>query len=107
MSSEDAVFNYSGLHMALGYAGNALYQSAPQLYYLVAEQYSDGLIRDFSAENAYWKQFEDHATTQIGEKINDAFLKANRQTEGTKSYGAMVDLLLAEYRKQQKSCRPS
>ena len=30
--------------------------------------------------------------------INDAYLKANDQFDGTQSYGRMVDLLLAEYR---------
>ncbi len=100
-NSDDALLNYSGLLMAQSYAGNALYQSSPALYREVAQNYSEALIRDLSAENAYWEQFEDSATTQIGEKVNDAFLKANRQSEGTKSYGAMVDLLLADFKNRQ------
>lgn len=100
-NSDDPVLSYSGLLMALSYAGNALYKSSPALYREVAQNYSAGLIRDFSAENSYWEQFEDSTTTQIGEKVNDAFLKANRQSEGTKSYGAMVDLLLADFKNRQ------
>ncbi|HPE16562.1 MAG TPA: DUF3810 family protein, partial [Oscillospiraceae bacterium] len=32
------------------------------------------------------------------DRMNDAYLKANAQRDGVKSYGRMVDLLLAEYR---------
>ena len=35
-------------------------------------------------------------------KINDTYLKANAQSDGVKSYGRMVDLLLAKYRKDQE-----
>jgi hypothetical protein len=30
--------------------------------------------------------------------MNDSYLKANSQQDGVKSYGRMVDLLLAEYK---------
>ncbi|HPW41948.1 MAG TPA: DUF3810 family protein, partial [Bacillota bacterium] len=30
---------------------------------------------------------------------NDKYLKANNQKDGVKSYGRMVDLLIAEHRK--------
>ena len=35
---------------------------------------------------------------EIADKVNDAYLKANDQADGTKSYGRVVDLLLAEYK---------
>ena len=62
---------------------------------------SDAVRRDRAADRAYWAQFEDTKTNEFGEKMNDTYLKANDQKEGTKSYGAMVDLLLAEYRKMK------
>ena len=36
------------------------------------------------------------------EIVNDAYLKANSQSSGIRSYGEMVDLLLAEYRTEQE-----
>lgn len=33
-------------------------------------------------------------------KVNDSYLKSNRQEDGVKSYGRMVDLLLADYRQR-------
>ncbi len=45
----------------------------------------------------YWKNF-DTKVAKISNNINDAYLKANNQDDGVKSYGRMVDLLLAYYR---------
>ncbi|MGI6316524.1 MAG: DUF3810 family protein [Christensenellales bacterium] len=39
-----------------------------------------------------------HGGCEKAEARNDTYLKANQQTDGTKSYGRMVDLLLAAYR---------
>jgi hypothetical protein len=56
------------------------------------------MVADMMAQSEYWKQFEDTVASEIGESMNNAYLKANNQTDGTKSYGRMVDLLLAEWR---------
>ena len=56
------------------------------------------MVADMIANSEYWKQFEDTTAAQVGESMNNAYLKANKQTDGTKSYGRMVDLLLAEWR---------
>ncbi|MBR4132804.1 MAG: DUF3810 domain-containing protein [Oscillospiraceae bacterium] len=98
---DDPVLAYSGTMLALAYAGNALAKNDPGLYRQVNVLLSDAVRRDRAADRAYWAQFEDTKTNEFGEKMNDTYLKANDQKEGTKSYGAMVDLLLAEYRKMK------
>ena len=60
---------------------------------------SDGVQRDLAANNAYWDQFEG-PIAQISSQVNDSYLKANQQEDGVKSYGKMVDLLLADYRQR-------
>ena len=96
--SGDPVLDYSGTMLALVYCANALNDSAPALYSRVREAYADGVRRDFAADAEWWKQFDNQPASEFGEKMNDTYLKANAQSEGTKSYGAMVDLLLAEFR---------
>ena len=96
--SGDPVLDYSGTMLALVYCARALSDSAPDLYSRVRDAYCDGVRRDFAADAAWWKQYDDQPASEFGEKMNDTYLKANAQSEGTKSYGAMVDLLLAEYR---------
>ena len=50
--------------------------------------------KDLAENNRFWEQFEG-AAAETHEKINDAYLRANGQQEGVKSYGRMVDLMLA------------
>jgi hypothetical protein len=45
--------------------------------------------------NSYWRDFEGPAA-EISETVNNTYLKANAQSDGTCSYGRMVDLLLAD-----------
>lgn len=101
VNSDEPELRYSGYMEALIIAGNRLYEDSAELYYEVATLYDDGIYADFAANNEYWKQFEDTKTNEIGEKVNDTYLKVNKQTDGTKSYGRMVDLLLAERRQNE------
>ena len=58
---------------------------------------SDALRRDIRSNNAYWKRYET-PVSEVSDRVNDAYLKANGQENGLRSYGRMVDLLLAYYR---------
>ena len=58
------------------------------------------VVGNFADNNAYWAQFEDQVIAQVSETVNDAYLKANNQQDGTQSYGRMVDLLLADFRQR-------
>jgi hypothetical protein len=100
MKSEHVDLNYSSTMLALIIAGNALYDQSPELYFEVRSEYSEGLVKDIRANSEYWQQYEDTAVSTISNKINDTYLKANAQTDGVKSYGRMLDLLLAQYRKE-------
>ena len=99
MSSDSLEVQYSGLMEALILSGNALYSKNPDLYYEVRAGYDDAVNRDLAANSAYWAQFHDTKISNTTEKLNDSYLKANNQSDGVQSYGRMVDLLLAEYRK--------
>ncbi len=104
MASDSKDLQYSGTMLALIHTGNALYrQNADKYFTIYREHYSEAVIRDLVANNEYWDQFEkpvvgDTTIGEIAEKVNDTYLKINDQTDGTRSYGRVVDLLLAEYR---------
>ncbi len=98
INSDSKELKYSGYMLALIYATNRLYSEDKNLYYEVAKTYTPGMLDDLIEDSKYWKQFEGSVTEQVGEKVNNAYLIANNQTDGTKSYGRMVDLLLAEWR---------
>ena len=99
--SESPDFQYSGVMLALVYSMNSLYGSDPEAYFLLAQMYSQGVALGFQYNNWYWQQFEG-AVAEVSNVINDSYLKANFQNDGVQSYGRMVDLLLADYRKRHE-----
>ncbi len=103
MKSENVDLNYSSTMLALIIAGNALYDQSPELYFEIRAGYSDGVINDIRANSVYWLQYEDTVVSTISTKINDTYLKANAQADGVKSYGRMLDLLLANYRSKNEN----
>lgn len=98
-ASDAPEFRYSGSILAYIYSGNALHQQDREAFLRVREKLSDQVIRDLQDHNAYWDAYRGTAA-ELSNKVNDAYLKVNAQADGTKSYGRMVDLLLARSREQ-------
>ena len=76
ISSEDPSIRYSGAMLALINC--------------------DAVLRDIAAYNQYWDRYEGQVEEAF-DSINDSYLKFNLQENGVKSYGMMVDLMLAYY----------
>lgn len=94
--SSDRRANYSGYFMAYRYCISAL--SAVDS--TAAGEVRAGAGENLSRDLAQYKDFVlscDGLISSVGEKVNDSYLKAQGQPAGTASYGALVDLLLAEY----------
>jgi hypothetical protein len=94
--SDIPAIEYSGVMLALINCMNKLYAADQELYFGVRALYSDGMQRDLVNYSEYWATFEGPVEEKVSE-INDNYLKFNQQDEGVKSYGMMVDLLLAYY----------
>jgi hypothetical protein len=94
---KDVDFQYSGYLLATIYSMNALYKYDIDSYNELTAKYNEGVRRDLQNNSEFWKQFEG-PIEEMQEKINDSYLKSNKQADGIYSYGRMVDLLLAEYR---------
>lgn len=97
MRHEDPEFNYSGAFLAMIHTSNALFAADLDLWRQADALKSDAVRRDVASNNAYWQQY-DTPVAEVSNKVNDTYLKANGQEQGVKSYGRMVDLLLAYYR---------
>ena len=96
MESDDPAVAYSGVMLALIHATNKLDRAEPAAFMAVRKTYSEGMVRYILAYNAYWESYEGAVEEAVTE-INDTYLKHNQQGSGVKSYGLMVDLLLAWY----------
>lgn len=94
--SNDADLQYSGTMLALIHATNQLSDLDRDVFSAIYQQYDAGLKRDLVKYNAYWRAYEGPLEETM-EKINDGYLKHHQQESGVRSYGQMVDLLLAWY----------
>ena len=92
--SSDDYFRYSGNCLALLYSMNALYSADYERWYELRIQYPDYIDADMRAQNAYIDA-HDTKVAEVSDKVNDTYLKLNDQQDGVRSYGKMVDLLLA------------
>jgi hypothetical protein len=96
----DINFQYSGTLAALSYSFNALGQSDTEQYKKLILTFNKGLLNDLRYNQEFWQSYSG-PIEKIEDKINDTYLKSQNQQAGTKSYGAMVDLLLAEHTKKE------
>ena len=98
--SDNVYLQYAGWVYTLIYAANALYSAAGADIYNELMSYADEkVIAELSANSTYWKQYETPVAT-VATSVNDTYLKSQGQSDGKKSYGRFVDLMIS-YRKMQ------
>ena len=96
-TSGDPVYEYSGWLMGYIHLGNALYDTDPALWQAIRDGLPDTVKADLEANNAYWASFRGPAA-DASQKVYDSILKGYGQEAGIRSYGMVVDLLVAYYR---------
>ncbi len=99
-ASDDPLFRYSGYYNAFVYCFNALYDEDPKAAESLWELVSDEMKHDCNVHVAHNQQYEGPAQ-QIGEAANNGYLELMGQ-EGVKSYGLVVDYLIAEYQLEKE-----
>ena len=95
--SEDVRLRYSGWLCGYAYASNALYAADYEAWYRQAVTLCDEARLDLQVLNEKVSRFEDTVTNKIGSAANDALIKATGQSDGIRSYGRVVDLMLAYF----------
>lgn len=97
IGSDSPEFQYSGYLMGWIYATNALYRENPESYFQLYNRLPPIVIEDLNANSMFWDQYEGKVA-ETATKVNDTYLKLHQQKDGVKSYGRVVDLMLAYYR---------
>ena len=95
VSSEDPLARYSGYTLAYDHAMNALYAQDPEAWARINRQRSAAVAGDRAARSSMAASYRG-PLQDLGDAVNDSYLKAQGQSSGTASYGLMVDLLLAD-----------
>ena len=94
--SEDTGYRYSGWLTGFGYLSNALYSADREAWQTIRDALPDTVVADLRADNAYWAQFRG-VVSKVSDTVYDGFLKSNGDTDGSKSYGVVTDLLVAYF----------
>lgn len=101
-ASEDVRLSYSGYFNAFAYCVNALLRAdAERVQPLLQEVADSGLyegvvlvLNDREATRAHYQAYEG-PVEDVGTAVNDTYLKSFGETEGVRSYGLVVDYLIA------------
>lgn len=94
--SDDAYIRYCGYLNLCEYVLNALYSADSKLWEETYKKLDERAIYEMIAYNDFYEKYSDNVVGDISGAINDAYLQANG-TEGSRSYGLVVDLAVAYY----------
>lgn len=101
-ANEDARLAYSGAFNAFCYCYNALYRTDPEraqalLQEVAQDELYQGValvLADWEATSAHYRAYEG-PFEEVGTTVNDTYLKSFGETSGVRSYGLVVDYLIA------------
>ena len=96
IASGRPAYVYSGWLYGYQHLSNALYRADPEAAAACMAELPAAARADFAYNNAYWASWEG-PVREVGETVYDSFLRSYGQELGMQSYGACVDLLVAEF----------
>ena len=96
IGSEDPAFRRSGWLIAWTHAGGTLYRTDPEAYERLRAGLPADALDELDEINMFWRTHETKAS-EVQDRVNDAYLKANGLEEGIQSYGMLTTLMLMWY----------
>ncbi len=94
MESDDPYIRYSGYLNMYEYVASALYSASPEMYYEVLDTLDMRIRYEMRAYSEFFDRYRDNIAADVSEAVNNSYL-VMQGTEGTKSYGMVVDLAVA------------
>lgn len=95
LESDDPFLKYSAYLDVYANIVNALYGESPELYFQVASKLDKRVIGDRQSYSKFFEKYADSKASEVADSMNDSYLQANGQTQGTKSYGMIVEIVTA------------
>ncbi len=96
IASDDAYIRYCGYRNLYDYVVSALYEASPEYYLALMRTVPRAVTREMRAYSQFFDKYRDSTAADVSETVNNTFL-VMQGTEGTKSYGLVVDLAVAYY----------
>lgn len=102
VASDDAYIRYSGYYNMYEYVMNALYSADQEGYAEVYYSVSQEVRWEGAAYREFYEKYRENKVADVSNKVNEGYLQSQGQTQGAKSYGLVVDLMVAYYKTEQK-----
>ena len=104
VTSDDVRFAYSGSYSAFCYCLNALYRADPDRAQQVVQSVADSglyegvalVLADRAATREHYQAYEG-PFEEVGTTVNNTYLRSFGESAGVRSYGLVVDYLIAWY----------
>ena len=93
-ASDDAYIRYCGYRNLYDHVISALYEADPMMYSSLISYAPRPILREMRAYSQFFDQYRDSIAADVSEAVNDTYLTM-QGTEGTRSYGMVVDLAVA------------
>lgn len=95
--SDDDYIRYSGYLNLYEYLSGPLGRANKDYYTVIYYSLPENILFEMRAYSSFFDKYRDNIVEKVSEKVNDSFLTING-TEGTRSYGMVVDLAVAYYK---------
>ncbi len=103
VGSEDPYLRYSGYVNLLQYLMDALAEADGDLYrQLCAEKMPLSVQGELNAYSVFFRKYSHSTASKVTGAVNDVFLNSQGESEGTASYGLVVDLAVAYYLRENE-----
>lgn len=97
INSDDDYIKYSGYLNLYEYVASALYDTDREAYFDMITDMSYSVRRELIAYGDFFEKYEENVAADVTGAVNDVYLKSQGQSEGSRSYGLVVDLAIAYY----------
>lgn len=95
IETEDPFLMYSAYLDAYSTVFNDLYNTNQELYFQLVSKLDKKVLNDLISYSDFFEKYAESKASEVTESVNDSYLQANGQEEGTKSYGMITELICA------------
>lgn len=93
--SDDAYVRYSGYVDVLNEVMNKLYSADTELYAAARLRMPEEIKAEYASYSAFFDKYRESTASKVSGTINNAYISSHGQPAGIKSYGLVVDLVVA------------
>ncbi len=99
LESDDNYIRYSAYLNMFEYLSNALYKADREMYKELISDLDERVVKELIAYSDFFDKYRDNIAANVSGAVNNSYLQSQGQVAGTKSYGLVVDLAVAYYKK--------